>query len=122
MAVAAVCRIEQLRQAFRARRKISGNRHAPVGALVAVDDGKRVDDRRRNHRRADVADERRRRCRHVKSAHEAIERLVGAERVNGHALGRVAHLAREPVFPGEPVDPRSEADALHDSVDFDVPA
>ena len=58
---------------------------------------------------------------HSEPADEIVERRLGPERVDRDARGVVADAAGHAFLGGKAVDPRPEADALHDAANLDAP-
>jgi hypothetical protein len=116
--ISAIGRIEDLAQAVVADRQIGRNRNTALRRLLAADDDE-VILRFGTDRTARVVDNPRRGRRGgVERALEALERRRVAECIDGHAGGVVPDAAGYARPDGSPIDPRPEADALHDAANL----
>ena len=109
VAIAAVGRVEDFADAFRAGREIRRNRHAQVGATRARHDGERVQSLGCDGAGAHIQDLRRRRRLVDQPIGEIIERALRPERIDDHAGGVVADAAGHALFRSAACRSRAES-------------
>ena len=120
VAVAAVARIAQLRQAGLAGGEVARDRGAPRATAAARGDREARRRFARDGGPAQLADAGRRRRSGAQQPAEGREPRARSEHLDRDAGGVVAHAARHSGPPGQPVHPGAEAHPLHGAADLDA--